>query len=233
MLAGDRWRQGLRDNKIVEKLSLVQEIMIWAIPVLFAVTVHEVSHGWVAMLLGDKTALMLGRLTLNPFVHIDMLGTVVVPIVCLALGGFVFGWAKPVPVDWRNLKKPRRDTALVALAGPISNFLMAILWALVAKFGAEMYQGGVQSTIFLAYMGHAGIIINLVLMVLNLIPIPPLDGSRVVSSLLPTKAAMVYERIEPYGFFILVGLLLLNILPMILNPPIMILRGLIMGVFGI
>lgn len=217
----------------MEKLSLIQEIMIWAIPVLFAVTVHEVSHGWVAKQLGDKTAMMLGRLTLNPIAHIDMLGTVIVPIACLALGSFIFGWAKPVPVDWRNLRHPRRDTALVAVAGPISNFLMAILWAFVAKLGAVLYQSGMPSTVFLVYMGHAGIVINFVLMVLNLIPIPPLDGSRVMSSLLPAKWAMVYERIEPYGFFILIGLLILNVLPLLLNPPIMILRQMIMGIFGI
>ncbi len=217
----------------MEELTLVQKIMIWSIPVLFAVTVHEVAHGWVAKQLGDKTALMLGRLTLNPIAHIDPVGTIVVPMLCLFLGGFVFGWAKPVPVDWRNLRKPRRDAALVALAGPMSNFLMALLWALVIKLGMSLYQQGMGEAVFLVYMGHAGILINLILMVLNLLPIPPLDGSRVMSSLLKPKWAMHYERLEPYGFFILLGLLVLNILPWLLSPPIFILRQGLASIFGI
>lgn len=200
-------------------LTIIQEVMVWVIPVLFAVTLHEVAHGWVANLLGDRTAYMMGRLTLNPIKHIDMVGTVIVPVMCLLLGGFVFGWAKPVPVSWRNLKKPRRDAALVAVAGPMSNFLMAIFWAIIAKIGITLYQQGFSPAIFLGYVGHAGIAINLMLMILNLVPIPPLDGSRVVSSLLPPQLARSYDAIEPYGFMILITLIVTNILSFILMPP--------------
>lgn len=214
-------------------LTIVQEVMVWILPVLFAVTVHEVAHGWIANLLGDRTAYMLGRLTLNPFKHIDMVGTVIVPILCLMLGGFVFGWAKPVPVSWRNLKKPRRDTALVAVAGPASNFMMAILWAFVAKLGVMLFQGGFSSAVFLAHMGHAGIAINLMLMILNLVPIPPLDGSRVVSSLLPPHLARSYDAIEPYGLMILVALIFTKILSMILIPPLEWMQTAMITLFGL
>lgn len=216
----------------MNQLTFVQELVIWAIPVLFAITLHEYAHGWVAMRLGDKTAYMLGRVTLNPFAHIDPLGTVILPVVCLALGNFIFGWAKPVPVDWRNLKKPRRDAALVAIGGPIANLLMAIGWTIVAKISLVLHQSGSPNAIFFIYMGHAGIVINLVLMVLNLIPIPPLDGSRVVSSLLPPKWAFVYGRIEPYGFFILIGLLVLGVLPFLLGKPVAILQASLLAFFN-
>lgn len=210
----------------MDHLSLPQTIAVWILPVLFAVTVHETAHGWVANQLGDRTALLMGRLTLNPIHHIDFFGSIIVPIVCLSLGGFVFGWAKPVPVDWRNLRKPRRDAALVAVAGPLSNFLMAILWLLIGKCGLLAAKGGFSVAGSFAYMvGGAGVTINLALMVLNLLPIPPLDGSRVVSSLLPPRLAMVYNRIEPYGFFILVALIFTNILSVILIPPLQWLQG--------
>jgi len=199
-------------------LTLAQEISIWSLPVLFAVTVHEVAHGWVANRLGDKTAFLLGRLTLNPLKHIDLIGTLIVPLISLTLGGFVFGWAKPVPVNFHYLKSPRRDAALVALAGPLSNFLMALIWIVVIKIGEMAFQSGFSSFIFLVYMGHAGIAINLLLMVLNLLPIPPLDGSRVLSSLLPPKLARFYDAIEPYGFFILAALIFTDNLSFILSP---------------
>jgi Zn-dependent protease len=214
-------------------LTIVQEVMVWILPVLFAVTVHEVAHGWVANKLGDRTAFMMGRLTLNPIKHIDIVGTVVVPILCLFLGGFVFGWAKPVPVSWRNLKKPRRDAALVAVAGPLSNLLMALLWALIAKGGVILFQQGFSSAVFLAYMGYAGISINLMLMILNLLPIPPLDGSRVVSSLLPMRLARSYDAIEPYGMMILVALIFTKVLSMILIPPLESIQTLIVRLFGL
>lgn len=214
-------------------LTIVQEIMVWILPVLFAITVHEVAHGWVANQLGDRTAYMMGRLTLNPFKHIDMVGTVIVPVLCLLLGGFVFGWAKPVPVSWRNLKKPRRDAALVAVAGPVSNFMMAILWAFVAKLGVILFQGGFSSAVFLAYVGNAGIAINLMLMILNLVPIPPLDGSRVVSSLLPPHLARSYDAIEPYGLMILVALIFTKVLSMILIPPLEWMQTAIITIFGL
>jgi Zn-dependent protease len=217
----------------MNSFNTVQEIAIWILPVLFAVTVHEVAHGWVASLLGDKTALMLGRLTLNPFKHIDIIGTVIVPLLCLLLGGFVFGWAKPVPVSWRNLKKPRRDAALVALAGPGANFIMVFFWAMVSKLGIMLFQNGFSQAIFLGYMGHAGIAINLMLMILNLVPIPPLDGSRVASSLLPPHMARRYDAIEPYGLMILLVLILTNVLSFILMPPLAWIQTAITVLFGL
>ncbi len=215
----------------------LQNILIWAIPILFAVTLHEVAHGWVASKCGDKTALMLGRLTLNPLKHIDLMGTIVVPILCLVLGGFVFGWAKPVPVDYRNLKNPRRDMALVALAGPVSNILMAIFWAIITKIFLSSLQSGLQNGFaaqkIMVLMGVAGISINLMLAVLNLIPIPPLDGSRVVSSLLSRRLAMAYSAIEPYGFIILLLLIMTGSLSVILQGPYLLLYKWILSVFFI
>ncbi len=205
-----------------QTLSLTQLIAAWALPVLFAITLHEAAHGWVANKLGDKTALLLGRVTLNPLKHIDPIGTVIVPIVLLFLSKmsgtpFIFGWAKPVPVNWNNFKNPKRDKILVAFAGPLSNFLMALGWAFILKIGL-MLQPQFGSLVALIFMGKAGILINLILMVLNLIPIPPLDGSRVVSTLLPPNLEEAYSRLEPYGFFILLALLWTGILSYILLP---------------
>ena len=201
-------------------VSLAQKIAVWALPVLLAITVHEASHGYAARALGDRTAEMLGRLSLNPLRHIDPLGTVVLPIVLLVLGGFLFGWAKPVPVAMRNLKNPRRDMALVAIAGPFSNGLMAIGWALLLKFvltqdpSEGLWTG-------LRLMCVAGISINIVLMVLNLLPLPPLDGGRVLTGLLPERAARVLDRVEPYGLMILIGLMFTGLLGKILYIPMM------------
>lgn len=209
--------------------TLVQEIFIWTLPVLFAVTVHEVAHGVVANIFGDKTALLLGRLTLNPLKHIDVIGTIVVPLSCLILGGFVFGWAKPVPVTWHNLGHPRRDMALVALAGPFANLLMALIWAMIAKAGITF----IAVDTILVQMGRAGVTINLVLMLLNVIPIPPLDGSRVVSSILPPNLAALYDKIEPFGFIIVLALLVTKFLSLILRPPLLMLQKFISSIFGI
>lgn len=200
-------------------LEIIQNILIYGIPILFAITVHEVAHGWIANLLGDPTARVLGRLTLNPIKHIDLIGTILVPAVLYFVGGFIFGWAKPVPIGWRNLRSPRRDIALVAGIGPFSNLIMAIIWALIIKGAFALFvftHSGIS--IALMQMGEIGIQINLVLMVLNLIPIPPLDGSRVVTSLLPPALAVPYSRIEPFGFFILLILLSLGILGAVLAP---------------
>lgn len=202
-----------------EMLRSFQTLLIWAIPVLFAVTVHEVAHGWVANKLGDKTALMMGRITLNPLKHIDLVGTILVPMIFILIGGFVFGWAKPVPVNWHNLKNPRRDMALVALAGPGANLLMAIFWAAVAKIFMEFTQAGFSNGKVLAYMGVAGVSINVMLMILNLIPIPPLDGSRVASSLMSRDMALKYDTIERYGFIILIVLMFTGALAYILKAP--------------
>lgn len=199
-------------------LPLVQKIAVWALPVLFAITLHEVAHGWAARALGDRTAEMLGRLSLNPLKHVDPVGTVVVPMFMLMLGGFLFGWAKPVPVSMRNLRHPRRDMALVAVAGPLSNLAMALAWGLLARIAIAMNpEEGVWLGVLL--MARAGIVINLVLMVLNLIPLPPLDGGRVLTGLLPEAQARKLDRIEPYGFVILVALMATGILGRIMALP--------------
>jgi Zn-dependent protease len=204
----------------MDELSLMQRIVVWSLPVIFAITVHEVAHGWVAKQLGDPTAMMMGRLTLNPIKHIDPIGTILVPLVLLMLGGFIFGWAKPVPVTWENLRKPKRDMALVAIAGPAANLIMAILWALVIKI-SFLISGTIDSLAALMLaMGQAGILINVILMVLNLLPLPPLDGGRVVTGLLPGPLSWKFSRIEPYGFFILLGLLATGLLGKILWPPV-------------
>lgn len=216
--------------------DFIQLVAIWALPVLFAITVHEVAHGWVALRLGDKTALMLGRLTLNPIKHIDPIGTIAVPAILLFLGGVIFGWAKPVPVTLVNLRHPNRDKALVALAGPLANLVMALGWGLVAKLALTMHQwGGSYSAIWLGftYMGQAGIMINIVLGVLNLIPIPPLDGSQILSSLMPSELAYQYEKIAPFGFFILLGLLAFGLLGKLLGPPVFMLYRFIATTLGL
>jgi len=217
----------------VDEFSLIQKIIIWAIPVIFAITVHEVAHGWVALQFGDRTAQMMGRLTLNPIKHIDPLGTIIIPGVLLMAGGFVFGWAKPVPVTYQNLRKPKSDMAWVALAGPASNLIMAVIWAVVAALGVYLQQTGVSAGVAMSYMGAAGILINSMLMVLNLLPLPPLDGGRILVSLLPGPLAWQVGRIEPYGFFILVGLLYFGILGMILWPLIGVFINLLASIFGL
>lgn len=200
------------------ELTLLQKIVISIIPVLFAITVHEVAHGWVANKLGDPTAKMLGRLTLNPMKHIDPIGTILVPGVLLFLGGFIFGWAKPVPITWQNLRNKHRDIALVSIAGPASNLLMACFWAVIFKIASGADPVSFNYAFALVTMSQVGIFINIILMVVNLIPIPPLDGSRVVSSLLPGKMAYQYDRIEPYGFWILLILLATGLLSIMMQP---------------
>ena len=209
----------------MEELSTVQRIAVWVLPVIFAITVHEVAHGWVANRLGDSTAKMMGRLTLNPLKHIDLIGTLLVPGVLVLLGGFIFGWAKPVPVTWENLKKPKRDIALVALAGPGANLLMMVFWAVILKIGLILSVTGSSFAIPMVLMGDAGIIINIILMILNLLPIPPLDGGRVLVSVLPGPLAWKVSKIEPYGLFIIIGLMFLGVLSWIMSGPIMGLRN--------
>ncbi|VAW76364.1 FIG004556: membrane metalloprotease [hydrothermal vent metagenome] len=214
------------------EVSLAQQIAAWLLPVLLAITVHETAHGWVARRFGDKTAEMQGRLTLNPLKHIDPVGTILVPGLMLLLpGGFVFGWAKPVPVDWRNFKRPKQDMAWVAAAGPISNLLMALGWALMARVAI-----GVPMEVWvkapLLFMGVAGVFINTILMVLNLLPLPPLDGGRVLTGLLPSSYAYRFARIEPYGFFILVALLVTGVLGSVMWPFVSGFLGLFANVAG-
>lgn len=200
-------------------MNILQIFSAWALPLVFAITLHEVAHGWTARYFGDDTAERAGRLSLNPLKHIDPIGTLLVPAVLLALGGFVFGWAKPVPVDFSRLHNPKRDMALVAAAGPAANLGMALVWALIAKLGVSMSGTFEWVAVPLLLMGQAGIAINIVLMVLNLIPLPPLDGGRVVVGVLPDTLAYQYGRLEPYGMFILLGLLAFGYLGRILSPP--------------
>jgi Zn-dependent protease len=210
--------------------SLVQKIAIWIVPVLLGITVHEVAHGWLASKLGDKTAFMLGRLTLNPLKHVDPMGTILIPgLLLLMQAGFIFGYAKPVPINWKNLRQPKRDMALVAVAGPASNLLMAIAWALLIRLAPLLGEAGTA----LVYMGVAGITINIILMVLNLLPLPPLDGGRVLTGLLPGPWAYRFSRIEPYGFFILIGLLVTGILGAVLWPLISIVMSMLVPVSGL
>ena len=198
----------------------IQRVSILAIPVLLAITVHEAAHGWVAHKLGDSTAMMLGRVTFNPLKHIDPLGTVIVPLATLLMTGFLFGWAKPVPVDWRNLHNPRRDMGLVALAGPGANLVMAIFWGVLIKIGLFLAPISEWIAVPLIAMGAAGVFINCILMTLNLTPILPLDGGRVLVALLPPRQALAFSRLEPYGLFIVLGLLVTGVLGNILWPVI-------------
>ncbi|MCU7917116.1 MAG: site-2 protease family protein [Candidatus Thiodiazotropha sp. (ex Dulcina madagascariensis)] len=199
-------------------LSLIQKLAIFVIPMIFAITVHEAAHGWMAKRLGDKTAEMLGRVTLNPIKHIDPIGTILVPLGVYLMTGFMFGWAKPVPVNWNNLRHPKRDMGLVALAGPGANLMMALIWAILVYVGAMSLEHFDWFGLPLLLMGVAGVLINAVLMALNLMPIPPLDGGRVVYSLLPPKQAQAYSRLEAYGLFIVVILLATGLLGVILWP---------------
>lgn len=203
---------------MMNELTLVQRIVVWVLPVIFAITVHEVAHGWVAKKFGDNTAYYQGRLTLNPIKHIDWLGTIVLPGILLLTGSaFIFGWAKPVPVDPRYFKNPRKDMAFVAVAGPLSNLLMAIGWALLTRLGVLLNSEFVSLP--LIYTGIAGISINLILALINLLPIPPLDGSRIVTGLLPDRLAWQYNRLERYGFLILLLLLMTGGLGYLLAYP--------------
>lgn len=215
-----------------DEFTLVQKIIIWALPVIFAITVHEVAHGWAALKLGDRTAQMMGRLTLNPLKHIDPVGTVLVPGMLLIFTGFMFGWAKPVPVTFQNLRHPKKDMAWVALAGPGANLIMGIFWAMFAKFGLILAEGGFGLAGLMVYMGVAGVLVNGMLMLLNLLPLPPLDGGRVLVSWLPNHLAWRVEKIEPYGFFILLGLLLLGVIMMILWPLLQLYLGALAAIFN-
>ena len=194
------------------ELPTIQLIAIAIIPLLFAIVVHEVAHGWVARQLGDDTAYLMGRLTLNPLKHIDPIGTILVPLVLILTVGFAFGWAKPVPVNFNNLRNRRRDTILVAAAGPLANLLMAIAWALIAKLASLLPDSIAMLTSPLILMSMFGMIINAILMVFNLIPIPPTDGGRIATNLLPPRLGYQLSRVEPYGFLIILALLLSGVI---------------------
>ena len=212
---------------------LIQTIIIYAIPILFAITVHEVAHGWVASKFGDQTAKLLGRLTLNPIKHIDPIGTILVPAILVTLGGFIFGWAKPVPVDFRNLRKPKQDMAWVAIAGPASNLIMAFIWAGLIKIILMSGDATTGPVLALKEMCKVGIQINAFLMILNLIPIPPLDGSRVMTALLPPQLAYRYSKLEQVGLIIVLVLLITGLLTKILMPFYYAFISLIIHIFSI
>ena len=189
--------------------NLIQTIAIYALPVLFAITVHEAAHGYVARYFGDNTAYLQGRMTLNPFKHIDPIGTIAMPLLLYfaTSGAFLFGYAKPVPVDFNAQRNPKRDMVWVALAGPASNFVQAIFWALVFVILSSM---NVEEPFFVK-MTQAGVLVNLVMWAFNLFPLPPLDGGRILVGLLPWKQAQAVSRIEPWGFFIVMGLVIAGV----------------------
>jgi Zn-dependent protease len=216
--------------------SLIPTLAIWALPVLLAITLHEAAHGYVARHFGDPTADLAGRITLNPFKHIDPVGTILVPGAILAIStlfggaGVLFGWAKPVPVNFNRLRKPKADMLWVAAAGPFMNLVMALGWAAIFRMASSGAETGF--TIPLMKMADAGMQINAVLMLLNLLPIPPLDGGRIAVSLLPHRLAWQFSRLEPYGFPILLLLLFTGVLGRILWPMMAAFMSALAAIFG-
>ena len=215
--------------------SLIETIALYAVPVVFAITLHEAAHGYVARIFGDDTAYMLGRVTLNPIKHIDPIGTVLVPLGLLLVSklvggpGFLFGWAKPVPVNFGNLRHPKRDMLWVAAAGPAANFTMALLWAILFRLSSE---GGPWASDGLEVMAQAGVLVNVFLMVLNLLPILPLDGGRIAVSLLPNSLAIPFSRTEPFGFMIIIVLLATNVLNTLMSPLVAIVLQVLQSIVG-
>jgi Zn-dependent protease len=192
----------------------IRTIAVYALPVLFAITLHEAAHAYAAKYFGDNTAYSQGRMSLNPLVHVDIWGTIVIPIVMFLFSGFVFGYAKPVPVEFGRLRNPKRDMAWVSLAGPLANFIMAVLWLILGVL-LVFFQVGEE---FPHKVAQAGIVTNLLIMAFNLLPIPPLDGGRVVTAMLPHRAAYAFARIEPYGFFVVLALVMLKVVGYWLTP---------------
>lgn len=194
--------------------EIIRNIAVYALPVLFAITLHEAAHAYAARYFGDNTAYAQGRMTLNPLSHVDLFGTIIIPIALYLTSGFVFGYAKPVPVQFGNLRNPKRQMAWVALAGPLANFIMALLWLILAVVLVAM---NVEEE-FPHKVAQAGIVTNLLIFAFNLFPLPPLDGGRVLTSMLPHRLAYKFAKIEPYGFFILLALLYFNVLSFWVQP---------------
>lgn len=217
----------------MSELTTIQLISVWILPVIFAVTVHESAHGYAAYLLGDRTAYLAGRLTINPWPHVDWLGTIVVPMVMLWSGGAILGWAKPVPIDLRNLEHPRRDSALIAGAGPLANLLLAVGWKLIETLGKFLLAKSFPGAAAIYTMGSAGVQINLILLIFNLLPLPPLDGSQLLAAALPPSLARRYQMLAPYGFPILLGLILLGGAQYLILPPLLWLDSCLDAVFRI
>lgn len=213
-------------------MDTVQILILGALPILLAVSLHEASHGLVAYWLGDSTAKQLGRLSANPLKHIDPIGTVLVPIIMVLTVGLPFGWAKPVPVDTRNFSNPQKDMALVALAGPVSNFLMALFWILVLVFLKTALPES-EIGFYLGITALVGINVNLILMVLNLLPVPPLDGGRVLTGVLPPQLAYYYARLEYIGLALVIFLLVTGFLGKILSPMVAGVQKQLFGLFGL
>lgn len=219
----------------MELEAILREISVLALPVLFAITLHEAAHGYVARHFGDPTAWQAGRISLNPLRHIDPVGTILVPLfiyftTALAGQGFLFGWAKPVPVNFSRLRQPKRDMLWVAAAGPMANLVMAVLWILVANVSGGLPGDSVGAWFYA--MAEKGILINVILMVLNLFPLPPLDGGRIAVSLLPNPYAWRFARIEPYGMLILVVLLVTGVLGALLWPLVVLTTRLLLMIFA-
>ncbi|NCS66189.1 MAG: site-2 protease family protein [Hydrogenophilales bacterium CG03_land_8_20_14_0_80_62_28] len=213
------------------ELTLIQKIVVFAIPVIFAITLHEAAHGYAALRFGDRTAKMLGRITLNPLKHIDPIGTILVPLITYLAGGILFGWAKPVPVNFSNLRRPKQDMFWVAAAGPGANILMALFWGAVIKLVHFLPLTDYSQPLLL--MGAAGVTINAVLAALNLLPIPPLDGGRIAVSLLPPRWAYGLARVEPYGMFILIALIFTGLLSAFIGPVYSAIEQLTYFIFGL
>jgi Zn-dependent protease len=213
--------------------QIIQTASVAAIPILFAITLHEVAHGWAARYFGDRTAEMLGRLSLNPIKHIDPMGTILVPMLTLFFSGFMFGWAKPVPVNFNALRQPKKDMVWVAVAGPASNIVMAFAWAIILKLTSLLGVGTAGALYFFQQMAEIGVFFNVLLAVFNFIPIPPLDGGRVLRGLVNDSVGNLLDRIEPFGLIIIMGLLFMGTLWSLIRPLMSVIQKLILSLVGL
>jgi Zn-dependent protease len=214
-------------------VAFVRLLTVAAIPVVFGITLHEVGHGWMARRFGDRTAELLGRLTLNPLKHIDPVGTVIVPLMMAWLGGFLFGWAKPVPINPGAMRNPKRAMIAVAAAGPGANLLMALMWAVTLHLAGPIGEVSPGAQDFLIRMASFGIFFNILIGLFNLLPIPPLDGGRVLRGVLPEQLGRRLDVIEPYGLIIVIALLALGVLDQVLGPPLTVVQDAVLAVVGV